>query len=155
MVFSDPQGQIYDHPSLYMAAQSGRESLPGNADELTPLSEGCQLFSLPGRYPVGWDPETKNFVTVEETVIDGRRVECTAVAAFLAPGYLRFLLPATHLKEKYPILPLWAYGAVGWRENGPSGERIRIRSQRSTSSAYVHVSIEIPVAGRTALDQLL
>lgn len=118
MVFSDPQGQIYDHPSLYMAAQSGRERLPGNADELTPLSEGCQLFSLPGRYPVGWDPETKNFVTVEETVIDGRRVECTAVAAFLAPGYLRFLLPATHLKEKYPILPLWAYGAVGWRENG-------------------------------------
>lgn len=118
MVFSDPEGRIYDHPSLYMAAQSGTEKLPGNADGLTPLPEGSQLFAIPGRYPVGWDPESKNFVTVEETVIDGRRVECTAVAAFLAPGYLRYLLPAIHLKKKYPILPLWAYGAVGWRKDG-------------------------------------
>ncbi|NIQ39647.1 MAG: radical SAM protein [Proteobacteria bacterium] len=116
MVFSDPEGQIFDHPSLYMAAQSGTRKLPGHADRLTPLPEGSQLFTLPGRYPVGWDPESENFVTVEEAVIDGRRIECTAVAAFLAPGYLRCLLPATNLKEKSSVLPLWAYGAVGLRE---------------------------------------
>jgi len=118
MVFSDPKGRIYDHPNLCMAAQSGTERLPGHTDELTPLPEGSQLFTLPGRYPVGWDPESKSFVTVKETVIEARRVECTAVAAFLAPGYLRCLLPATHLKKKRPILPLWAYGAVGWKEDG-------------------------------------
>ncbi len=116
MIFADPEGQIFDHPSLYMAAQSARENRPGDADSLTPLPEGSQLFTLPGRYPVGWDPESKNFVTVKEAVIDGRKLECTAVAAFLAPGYLRCLLPATHLKTKHPILPLWAYGAVGFRD---------------------------------------
>jgi len=118
MVFSDPEGRIRDHPTLYMAARSGRKRLPGNADSLTPLPEGSQLFSLPGRYPVGWDPESKSSVIVEEIPIDGRRVECTAVAAFLPPGYLRCLLPATHLKREYSILPLWAYGAVGWKEDG-------------------------------------
>lgn len=118
MVFSDPEGRIYDHPTLFMAAQSGTEKLPGDADPLSPLPEGSQLFSLPGRYPVGWNPESKDFVTVRDTVIDGHRVSCTAVAAFLAPGYLRFLLPATHLANERPVLPLWAYGAVGWREDG-------------------------------------
>ncbi|MBW2059405.1 MAG: radical SAM protein [Deltaproteobacteria bacterium] len=118
MVFSDNEGRVYDHPSLYMAAQSGMKRVPGNADGLVPLPEGSQIFSLPGRYPVGWDPVAGRFVEVEEAVIDGRRVECTAVAAFLAPGYLRFLLPATALKGNHPVLPLWAYCAVGWREDG-------------------------------------
>jgi len=118
MVFADPEGRIIDHPSLYMAAQSGTRKLLGNVDELLLLPEGSELFTLPGRYPVGWDPASEAFVTVTEMPIDGRKVECTAVAAFLAPGYLRFLLPATHLMKKHPILPLWAYGAVGWKDGG-------------------------------------
>ena len=118
MIFAEPEGRIIDHPSLYMAAQSGTRKLFGNTDELLPLPEGSELFALPGRYPVGWDPASEAFVTVTEMPIDGRTVECTAVAAFLAPGYLRSLLPAAHLKREYPVLPLWAYGAVGWKDEG-------------------------------------
>jgi len=43
-------------------------------------------------------------------------MECTGVAAFLPPGYIRTLLPATQLKRKAPTLPLWAYSAVGWKD---------------------------------------
>jgi pyruvate-formate lyase-activating enzyme len=118
MVLADPQGRIFDHPTLCMAAQSGTKKLRGDVEELVPLAEGGQLFSLPGRYPVGWDPTSGEFVTVRETTIDGQTVECTAVAAFLPPGYLRFLLPATEMKKRHPILPLWAYGAVGWWKEG-------------------------------------
>jgi len=117
MVFADPEGHIFDHPTLCMAARSGTEKLRGDAEPLTPLAEGGELFSLPGRYPVGWDPTSREFVTVRETVINDRKIECTAVAAFLPPGYVRCLLPASDLKDEYPILPLWAYGAVGWRED--------------------------------------
>lgn len=39
-----------------------------------------------------------------------------AVSAFLPPGYVRTLLPATRLIPKAPILPLWAYSAVGWKD---------------------------------------
>lgn len=118
MVLADPEGRIFDHPNLLMAAQSGIEKRLGNANGLMPMPEGSQLFTLPGRYPVGWDPESERFVTIKEIVIDGRKLECTAVAAFLAPGYLRCLLPATQLKTEYPTLPLWAYGAVGFRDEG-------------------------------------
>jgi pyruvate-formate lyase-activating enzyme len=38
------------------------------------------------------------------------------MAAFLPPGYIRTLLPATQLEPRAPTLPLWAYSAVGWKE---------------------------------------
>lgn len=41
---------------------------------------------------------------------------CQAVAAFLPPGYVRTLLPATRTRARPPTLPLWAYSSVGWRE---------------------------------------
>jgi len=45
-----------------------------------------------------------------------REVDCAAVAAFLSPGYIRTLLPATQLKPNAPALPLWAYSSVGWKD---------------------------------------
>ena len=48
--------------------------------------------------------------------LEGREIECIAVAAFLPPGYVRTLLPATQLKPKVPTLPLWAYSAAGWKD---------------------------------------
>jgi pyruvate-formate lyase-activating enzyme len=153
MVFSDPEGRIYDHPSLFMAAQSGRGRLPGNVDELAPLPEGSQLFTVPGRYPVGWDPASKNFVTVEEAVVDGRKVECTAVAVFLPPGYLRCLLPATDLKKKYPVLPLWAYGAVGFMEDGFSASGICVDSNPHWHPRFFNNDEELKVRVQELLRQ--
>jgi pyruvate-formate lyase-activating enzyme len=45
-----------------------------------------------------------------------KEIECTAVAAFLPPGYARTLLPATQLRSKANTLPLWAYSSVGWKD---------------------------------------
>ncbi len=45
-----------------------------------------------------------------------KEVECVAVAAFLPPGYIRTLLPATELMPRAPTLPLWAYSTVGWKD---------------------------------------
>jgi pyruvate-formate lyase-activating enzyme len=42
-------------------------------------------------------------------------MDCTAVAAFLPPGYVRTWLPAARRRPEGPVLPLWAYSAVGWR----------------------------------------
>lgn len=86
------------------------------ADELVALPTGSQLFSLPGRVPVGWDEEEASFVPSERIKVGRKEVECTAVAAFLPPGYVRTLLPATQLKSRATTLPLWAYSSVGWRD---------------------------------------
>jgi pyruvate-formate lyase-activating enzyme len=71
---------------------------------------------MPGRIPVAWDEETGVFTSSERLRIGGREVECTAVAAFLPPGYVRTLLPATHLRPGVITLPLYAYSSVGWKD---------------------------------------
>lgn len=84
--------------------------------EWVPLPKGSQLFSMPGRIPVGWNEEKNAPAPLKTARIGGKEVECCAVAAFLPPGYLRTLLPATQLRPQAPTLPLWAYSAVGFRD---------------------------------------
>jgi pyruvate-formate lyase-activating enzyme len=116
LLFAGPDGEILDHPHLRMAGRSGdRVTLP-DPSELVPLPPGSQLFTLPGRVPFGWDEGINSFVPVEKVRIGRKALSCTAVAAFLPPGYVRTLLPATKASSKKTTLPLWAYTAVGWKE---------------------------------------
>ncbi len=116
LILSNPEGKIFNHPHLKLAGRSGdRITLP-HSSELVPLPMGSQLFTLPGRIPIGWDEEEGSPILSEKVRIRGNEINCTAVAAFLPPGYIRTLLPATFMKYKAPILPLWAYSAVGWRD---------------------------------------
>ena len=116
LVLSDPEGNIIDHPSLKLSGRSGDRFLLPPSSELVPLPGGSQLFTLPGRIPVGWDEERRAFVPLRKLGLKDKEVECIAVAAFLPPGYIRSLLPATQLKSRAPTLPLWAYSAVGWKD---------------------------------------
>jgi pyruvate-formate lyase-activating enzyme len=77
---------------------------------------GSQLFSLPGRVPIGWDEDMDSLIPLKKTKMGRREVDCAAVAAFLPPGYVRTLLPATQLQPDAPTLPLWAYSSVGWKD---------------------------------------
>jgi pyruvate-formate lyase-activating enzyme len=116
LVLSDPKGNIFNHPSLKLSGRSGDRFLLPHPSELMPLPPGSQLFTLPGRIPVGWDEERESFALSKKIKRNGKEMECTAVAAFLPPGYIRTLLPATHRELENPVLPLWAYSAVGWKE---------------------------------------
>jgi len=116
LVLSDPEGNIFDHPSLKLSGRSGDRFFLPHPSELVPLPKGSQLFTLPGRIPVGWDEEKRSFISSRKVELRSKEVECTAVAAFLPPGYIRTLLPATKLEPKAPTLPLWAYSAVGWKD---------------------------------------
>ncbi len=106
MVYADATGEVYDHPGLRMAVFDGhqvREPLP---HELIPLPPGSDVFLLPGRLPLGFSGKRGHL-----TEFDG---EVTAVAAFLAPAYLRLTHPAYRSLPDAPTLPLFAYGSVGW-----------------------------------------
>lgn len=115
MVYADPQGKIFSHPFLLLVAREGAYDLPIREEDLIPMPEGTKLFTMPGRSPVGWDASRKACVVFEEER-EGSRGRPLAVSAFLPPGYARAFLPATRLMESYPVLPLWAYAAVGWAE---------------------------------------
>ena len=117
LMVADESGQIYDHPYLKLAAKSGYQFIHPQPEHLIPLPFGSQLFTMPGRVPVGWDKKKQNFAPCSHLVINGGKKRCFPVAAFLSPGYLRTLLPATqNTSTLQTTLPLWAYCAVGWKE---------------------------------------
>ncbi len=115
LVLSDSKGEIFDHPFLKMAGRSGDQMAIPPPSELIPLPMGSQLFTLPRRIPIGWDEGRGSFTSSEKMKVGKKETLCTAVAAFLPPGYVRTLVPATQLRSKANTLPLWAYSAVGWK----------------------------------------
>ena len=113
LVFADSQGQIYDHPYLQLVGRSGWEFSQIPEPELIPLPPGSDLFVLPGRQAVGYDPRRRRFVTAGE--VSGLPGEAQAVAAFMAPAHTMSYLAAYKTRPGAPVLPLFAYTAVGWR----------------------------------------
>jgi pyruvate-formate lyase-activating enzyme len=116
MVYADARGNIYDHPELCMAGMNGNVSVLPDDVELIPLPEDSRLFTMPAMPPVAWDARGKAFVTVDEMRTGRKSQRIQAVAAFMAPGYVRTLLPACDYSGKKAHLPLWSYTAVGWDE---------------------------------------
>ncbi|MCP4666853.1 MAG: radical SAM protein [Deltaproteobacteria bacterium] len=116
LLFADPDGRIYDHPSLRMVGFSGHRPVVLEKSDLIPLSEFGKLFFLPDCPPIGLDPATGAFKTLSEWIIGGVTIQCCAVAAFLEPGLVRSHLPAADYSSKSYVLPSWAYTAVGMKK---------------------------------------
>lgn len=116
LLYADAAGNIYDHPELYMAGMNGPEAVLPEDVELIPLPEGSRIFTVPDTPPIAWDANSSRFVTVDSVREGRRRVPIQAVSAFMAPGFVRTLLPACDYSRKKVHLPLWSYTAVGWDE---------------------------------------
>lgn len=103
LLVADAQGNIYEEPDLLMLCRRGSELGLPRPDELMPLPEESEIFLLPGRRAIGLNPESGE---VEE-------LEDLAVAAFAAPAHTLTAHPAYLRAAEAPLLPLFAYGAVG------------------------------------------
>ncbi len=110
LLFADDEGVIRDHPGLLALGEGGGAPQPLRETELIGLPRGSDLFMLPGRSPLGRDPQTGEVVALEEDD-EGRPVH--GVAAFLAPAYTATLLASYATREGAPALPLYSYAAVG------------------------------------------
>lgn len=116
LVFADKNGKIVDYPPLNMAGMSnGRFLMPATTD-LIPLPAGSELFVLPGRQPVGCNPENGEPLLVAENPFKPCET-AQAVAAFMAPAHTSILTSAFQSSGNAPLLPLFAYTAVGWHRN--------------------------------------
>ena len=103
LLFANKRGEIFDHPDLLSVCRRGRELGLPRPDELIPLPPESEIFLLPGRRAVGLNPASGRIEVLEET----------AVAAFVCPGHALTGLAAYETDPGAPILPLFAYGAVG------------------------------------------
>jgi len=122
LFFADEQGAVYDHPRLLAAARSGGDVIRPSVRPVL-LPEGATLCVLPGRRPVGFDPDTGEQVILKEVRVGRRTFVPVAVGATLPPGYTRTLLPAAARPPLgtagAPILPQWAYTAAAFSPAGP------------------------------------
>lgn len=112
LVYADAAGRIFDHPYLEMVGRQGQRWVRVSAADLLPLPPGSDLFVLPGRLAVGYDPRRRRFVVPE--LGGGQGGPAYAVAAFMAPAHTMHYLAAFHKQKDAPVLPLFAYTAVGW-----------------------------------------
>ncbi len=116
LVYADAKGNITDFSSLHMAGMSGGHFLLPEKEDFIPLPEGSELFVLPGRLPVGCDPDTGEILLLEDDPYrPGNPIQ--AVAAFMSPAHTTILNSAYQTQDKAPRLPLFAYTAVGWYDD--------------------------------------
>ncbi len=117
LLLADPQGRVVEHPWLLATLRSDEEVLPAQGRPIA-LPAAAKLAHLPGRLPVGVEPETGTLVLVKEFELKGKRFTPHAVGAVLPPGYTRTYLPG-EVQADGPVLPQWAYTAAAWGKEGP------------------------------------
>ncbi len=114
LVYADEGGTICDFPDLAMAGSSNGQHFQPELEDLIPLPEGSELFTLPDRKPVGTDPLSGEPLLLEKSP-EGKDIR--AVAAFMAPAHTA-VYSASYQADANPVLlPLFAYTAVGWHDD--------------------------------------
>ncbi|MFH1791255.1 MAG: radical SAM protein, partial [Candidatus Omnitrophota bacterium] len=112
-VMADAGGRLFHAPGIEAAGMKGGLFFTLGADDLVELPSGSELFTLPGRAAVGYDPRAGRF-----TRIDGGPGQVSgdaaysAVAAFVSPGYTVTHNSAYIESDRCRILPLFSYAAV-------------------------------------------
>ncbi len=114
MVFSDAEGRLYDHPRLLAAGFDGPEPELLPEDAVISVPRGSDMMMLPGRRPIGIDPDTGEQAVF--TTLEGKPVY--AAAAFMAPAHTQSHRAAYISETGAPALPLFAYSALGFADDG-------------------------------------
>jgi wyosine [tRNA(Phe)-imidazoG37] synthetase (radical SAM superfamily) len=114
LLVSDQDGNMFEIEEYQMLGMSLSEPVLPETKALISLPHGSNLYVLPGRTPVGYDPKSGRAVEVPS--YKGNAL--FAVAAFMAPAYLQLLRSAYVSGDDAPSLPLYSYTAVGWRADG-------------------------------------
>lgn len=116
LLFATASGEILDYDGMSMAGNAAGQFFQPRLDELIELPPGSELFTLPERLPVGIEPGSNEPALLDSNPYHpGEPVQ--AVAAFMAPAHTAIYTAAYHPRTPDPpLLPLFAYTAVGWAE---------------------------------------
>jgi pyruvate-formate lyase-activating enzyme len=110
LVVADEDGALREHPDLHAVGVAGPAPERPDPASWIPVPRGSDLFLLPGRLPVAWEPGAGELVVVDEGGL-------VAASVFLAPAWTRAHLPAYETQPDAPVLPLHAHALVGWADD--------------------------------------
>jgi pyruvate-formate lyase-activating enzyme len=108
LLYSNAQGEIFEDITTEVAGRSANKIIKLTPQDFIELPEGSDFFRLPGRTGIGFDTRT------------GAQKLCRKgeiVSAFVAPAHTQLYFSAYEKKPDAPLLPLYAYTAIGWLNN--------------------------------------
>lgn len=114
LLIADRKGKIYDVPYLDATGMKGREYFRLDSRDFVKLHPDSELFMLPDRKPVGYDPKENRFVYIDRNPFSKGHDPCYAVAAFLAPGFTATYNTSYQECAKAKLLPLFSYAAIAF-----------------------------------------
>ncbi|MCD4780325.1 MAG: radical SAM protein [Candidatus Omnitrophica bacterium] len=143
LVIADNNGQIYTIPFLEAVGMKGGVCFRLSDRDLIKLPHGSQMFMLPQRPPVCYDPEAAEYVALDFNPLKKENEPCWAVAAFAAPGYTITYNSAYQLpkKNKKKWLPLFAYGAVVCYKEDFYVTAVRVDWERRQDPRYMDLGL--------------
>ena len=104
LLFADGEGNIREFTDLEIVGMSNGNFIRPALEDWILLPEGSDLFALPGRLPVGWDPHTEEPVLLTENPYEaGKPIQ--AVAAFMAPAHTAFFSSSLSNPTRCPDAP--------------------------------------------------
>jgi len=129
LLISDQRSRIFDVPFLAPAGMKGGRYSRLSQTELIPLPYGSELFMLPDRMPVGYDPASRRLVTLKDNPFaPGKR--CFPVAAFVSPGYTSTFNTAYEESGSPALLPLFAYTAAAFYKGRFYAAAVRVDAEK-------------------------
>ena len=132
LVVADKKGRIYDFPPIEACGMKGGYFFCLPSAELIKLPYGSELFMLPERAPLGYDPKSKDFVT-----LDGY----FAVASFISPGYVLSYNSSYKEIHRPKMLPLFAYGTVTFYKGEFYVAAIRVDRELRQDLRFMNISL--------------
>ncbi len=125
LLYADEEGRVFEWPELEMLGSSGGEYERVRPGDWIPLPPGSELFLLPKRLPAGYHAGKRKCEVLDRDPRNHAK-SVQAVAAFMAPAYTQIYSPAYETLPEAPILPLFAYTAVGWKDGRFVATGVRI-----------------------------
>ena len=114
---ADHMGNIFDLEGYAAVGVAGSQITPLNAEHTIALPYGSELMWLPDRQPVVFNLERGRIETLRENPFEPGQ-PLFPVSAFNSPGHVITQVCAYQAEPSAGPLPLFSYGAVGWRADG-------------------------------------
>jgi len=139
ILVSNKSGKIFNIPALETAGMKAGCFFRPHKGEFIKIPEGSKLFMLPGRAPVGYNPETGGFEALKD---------CFAVAVFMAPAFTGTYSAA--YTERFPdrrsgnglnALPLFCYTAAGFYKGNVYVTAVRVDKSNRHDPKFIDIDL--------------
>lgn len=142
LLVSNNKNRIFEISHLEATGMKGGNYFRLPETELIELPRGSKLFKLPNRIAIGYNSNTKSFVTVDKNLILYKKDEkYYAVGAFL-PAAFTVTYNSSYLEVNKPkVLPLFSYAAVALYKGKFYVTAIRVDWQRRHDSRFINMSL--------------